>query len=104
MKNKGIVSNMKKIDRHFVSDFDKKMAKFNETHSLTPSQQFEKEKYATIYNKRDNTNIESTDSDDDLWDWLPVLNAIRAMTIATRHIVNKQDSSPKRKNLRECWE
>ncbi len=58
---------MKKINRHFVSEIDKAMAKFNKTHELSASQRKEKEKYAKIHGLRDNP-AESSPEDDGLWD------------------------------------
>lgn len=58
---------MKKINRHFVSEIDKAMAKFNKTHELSTSQRQEKEKYEKIHDLRDNPT-ESSPKDDGLWD------------------------------------
>ena len=58
---------MKKINRHFVSEIDKAMAKFNKTHELSASQRKEKEKYAKIHGLRDNPTELPLD-DDSLWD------------------------------------
>jgi hypothetical protein len=44
---------MKKIDRYYVSEIDKKMAEFNKKHPLSASQQFEHDKYLKIYQARD---------------------------------------------------
>ena len=44
---------MKKIDRYYVSEIDKKMAEFNKSHPLSASQQFEHDKYQKIYQSRD---------------------------------------------------
>lgn len=44
---------MKKIDRYYVSEIDKKMAEFNKKNPLSPSQQFEHDKYQKIYQARD---------------------------------------------------
>ena len=59
---------MAKIDRHFVSEFDKKMAKFNRTHPKTASQQFESEKYKRIYQLRDEKQSPSDKAETTLWD------------------------------------
>ncbi len=64
---------MKKIDRFYVSEFDKKMAQFNKTHTLSAAQSAEKQKYAVIYAQRDQANPESvastaTEDDNALWD------------------------------------
>ena len=58
---------MKKINRHFVSEIDKAMAKFNRTHELSASQRKEKEKYDKIHNLRDNPD-ELPPEQDNLWD------------------------------------
>ncbi|HLB56927.1 MAG TPA: CBU_0585 family protein [Coxiellaceae bacterium] len=44
---------MSKIDKHFVSNIDKKMAEFNATHPKSAAQQAEYEKYQRIYHLRD---------------------------------------------------
>ncbi len=44
---------MKSIDKHFVSEIDKKMAEFDATHAKSPAQQAEFDKYQKIYRKRD---------------------------------------------------
>jgi len=44
---------MVKIDKHFVSEIDKKMAKFDATHEKSAAQQAEFEKYQRIYKMRD---------------------------------------------------
>lgn len=43
----------KKIDKHYVSEIDKKMAQFNATHPLSTEQKAESEKYKRIYQLRD---------------------------------------------------
>ena len=58
---------MKKINRHFVSEIDKAMAKFNRTHELSASQRKEKEKYEKIHELRDNPS-ESSPEEDRIWD------------------------------------
>jgi hypothetical protein len=44
---------MSKIDKHFVSEIDKKMAEFDAAHKKSPSQQAEIDKYKRIYELRD---------------------------------------------------
>lgn len=44
---------MSKIDKHFVSNIDKKMAEFNATHPKSVAQQTEYDKYQRIYHLRD---------------------------------------------------
>ena len=64
---RGIVTNMKKIDRYYVSEIDKKMAEFNQLHPNSASQQFEHEKYQAIYKRRDNA-IKASPDQNDIWD------------------------------------
>ena len=59
---------MKKIDRLYVSEIDKKMAQFNKTHPLSASQQEEYEKYQEIYALRDDPKAEREPQSDSLWD------------------------------------
>jgi hypothetical protein len=57
---------MKKIDKHYVSEIDKKMAEFDATHSKSPEQKAEIKKYQHIYQLRDvptDTPVEK----EDLW-------------------------------------
>ena len=58
---------MKKINRHFVSDIDRAMAQFNQTHEQSPSQRFEQDKYRRIHQLRDNGDIIEV-SEDNIWD------------------------------------
>jgi len=44
---------MNKIDKHFVSEIDKKMAEFDASHPKSASQQAEMNKYQRIYQQRD---------------------------------------------------
>lgn len=44
---------MRKIDKHYVSEIDKKLAEFDATHAKSPAQQAEFNKYQSIYRKRD---------------------------------------------------
>ena len=59
---------MQKINKHFISDIDKKCAKFDQDHAPEPQQLDEIEKYKKIYHIRDH----GTDSDErdetSLWD------------------------------------
>lgn len=57
---------MKKIDKQYVSEIDKKIAEFNETHENSPAQQAEYDKYQKIYQHRDVPTDNKKDSDD-LW-------------------------------------
>ena len=56
---------MSKIDKHFVSEIDKKMAEFDATHQQSAAQQAEFNKYQRIYHMRD-VPTECTDRDS-LW-------------------------------------
>lgn len=57
---------MKKIDKHFVSEIDKKLAEFDSTHPKSASQQAESEKYQRIYQQRD-VETEVKKQEDDIW-------------------------------------
>jgi hypothetical protein len=57
---------MMKIDKHFVSEIDKKIAEFNATHPKSPEQQAEFDKYQRIYQMR-NTPTDSCTDEEDLW-------------------------------------
>lgn len=57
---------MKKIDKHFVSEIDKKLAEFDSTHPKSASQQAESEKYQRIYQQRD-TPTDADKQKEDLW-------------------------------------
>ena len=57
---------MKEIDKHFVSEIDKKLKEFDSTHPKSASQQAESEKYQRIYQLRDvATEVEK--QKDDIW-------------------------------------
>lgn len=56
---------MSKIDKHFVSEIDKKMAQFDATHPKSPAQQAEFDKYQRIYQMRD-VPTECTEKND-IW-------------------------------------
>lgn len=57
---------MSKIDKHFVSEIDKKMAEFNATHPRSAAQQAEYDKYQHIYHSRD-VPTEQKITKDDIW-------------------------------------
>ena len=57
---------MSKIDKHFVSEIDKKMAEFDATHEKSAAQKAEYEKYQGIYLRRD-TEVDVDTSKEDLW-------------------------------------
>lgn len=44
----------RKTIKNYVSNIDRKLAEFDRTHRLAPSQQAEIKKYARIYKHRDN--------------------------------------------------
>lgn len=44
---------MKKVNKQFVSEIDKKLDEFNKTHPKSPSQQSEIDKYKIIHQLRD---------------------------------------------------
>lgn len=58
---------MRKIDKHYVSEIDKKVDEFNQTHERSPAQQAEYEKYQAIYQKRDVQEGTPQTDDDHLW-------------------------------------
>ena len=58
---------MKKIDKHYVSEIDKKLAEFDETHPKSPAQQAEYDKYQKIHRLRDEEVDEKAEKDS-LWD------------------------------------
>lgn len=50
---------MKRTDKHYISEIDKRLAEFDQSHPKTPSQKTEIDKYKRIYELRDNpTHIE----------------------------------------------
>lgn len=57
---------MSSIDKHFVSDIDKKMAEFDATHPKSAAQKAEYEKYQRIFQRRD-TSTNTDNSTIDLW-------------------------------------
>jgi len=57
---------MKKLDKQFVSDIDKKLAEFDATHPKSAAQQAEIAKYERIYALRDGTQ-KNNNEDDQLW-------------------------------------
>ena len=58
---------MRKIDKHFVSEIDKKLAEFDATHPQSPAQRAEFEKYQHLYRLRD-VPTESVKKPNDWWD------------------------------------
>lgn len=58
---------MKKLNKHFVSEIDKKLKHFNETQPRSASQLSEIDKYNKIFELRDNPNA-TQDLQGDIWD------------------------------------
>lgn len=58
---------MKKIDKQYVSEIDKKLAEFDNTHPKSAAQQAEYDKYQKIYQFRDEPT-DQNDKKNDLWD------------------------------------
>ena len=58
---------MKKLDKQFVSDIDKKLEEFDKKHKKSPSQLAEINKYQRIYELRDVPNDQPKNKDT-LWD------------------------------------
>ena len=58
---------MKKIDKQYVSEIDKKLAGFDATHPKSAAQQAEYDKYQRIYHLRDIPTNETVEKDR-LWD------------------------------------
>ncbi len=54
---------MRKIDKHYVSDIDKKLAEFDATHERSCSQQAEYDKYQRIYRLRDSETPNTSDTE-----------------------------------------
>ena len=59
---------MKSIDKFYVSDIDKSLAKFDATHKNSAAQQAEINKYKEIYKKRDQLQPKHEVKHSDLWD------------------------------------
>lgn len=57
---------MAKIDKHFVSEIDKKLAEFDAKHAKSAAQQAEHDKYQRIYHLRD-VPTDAVSQDDELW-------------------------------------
>lgn len=58
---------MKKINRAYSSEIDKKMSQFNQSHPLSAAQLEERDKYRNIEQRRDDPNYEEIPADT-LWD------------------------------------
>jgi hypothetical protein len=59
---------MGKVTKFYVSEIDKKLAEYNESHAKTPSQQEEIQKYAMIDRMRD-TRMHIPETEEDIWDF-----------------------------------
>lgn len=57
---------MSTIDKHFVSEIDKKLAEFDATHQKSAAQEAEHDKYQRIYRLRD-VPTDIVKADEDLW-------------------------------------
>lgn len=57
---------MRKLNKHFVSDIDKKLVEFNQSNPRSASQQAEIEKYNKIFELRDNPDAKQ-DYQGDIW-------------------------------------
>lgn len=55
------------IDRAYVSNIDKALAKFKQTHPLSPAQQAEVDKYNEIYHFRDHPTAQPQKKD--IWNF-----------------------------------
>lgn len=57
---------MKKVNKHFVSDIDRQLSAFDQSHAPSASQQHEIKKYNKIFELRDNPNAQPEDHGD-IW-------------------------------------
>ena len=57
---------MKKVNKQFVSEIDKKLAEFDRTHAPSASQKAETQKYERIFKRRDNP-VQDNDDQGDIW-------------------------------------
>ena len=55
---------MREIDKHYVSEIDKKLAEFDATHPKSRAQQAEHDKYQRIYRLRDEPASSEPKEDD----------------------------------------
>ena len=58
---------MKKTDKHYVSEIDKKLAEFEQSHPKTFSEQAEIDKHARVFHLRDHTEL-LKETEEDLWE------------------------------------
>ena len=59
---------MEKTNKHFISDIDIELTKFDQDHQPSPSQQFEIEKYKAISELRD-TEKSKNDKMGNIWNF-----------------------------------
>lgn len=59
---------MEKTNKHFISNIDIELTKFNLDHQATPAQQFEIDKYKAIDKLRDTEKTEN-DKMGNIWDF-----------------------------------
>jgi hypothetical protein len=59
---------MNKNNSSYISEIDKKLAKFNRENGVTASQKIEQDKYKLIYELRDHDNGENTKEKPINWD------------------------------------
>jgi hypothetical protein len=52
-----------RVEKNYISEIDKRMVKFDRTHSKTASQQAEIKKYQRIFRLRDNPTLEEEKKD-----------------------------------------
>ncbi|MCB1828010.1 MAG: hypothetical protein KDH94_06250 [Coxiellaceae bacterium] len=53
-----------KTDKHYVSEIDKKLAEFDQTHPKSASQQAEIDKHKRVYALRDNPTLPKAEEED----------------------------------------
>ncbi len=59
--------NMKKVDKHYVSDIDRQLREFDAKHPPADSQQAEIAKYQRIHKLRDQANLKHANDEEPLW-------------------------------------
>lgn len=57
-----------KTDKHYVSEIDKRLAEFDQTHPKSPSQQAEIDKHERVYRLRDNPIPQEPKNDETLFE------------------------------------
>ncbi len=58
---------LKKIDKHYVSPIDQKLAEFNRTHRPSASQKAEIAKYQRVFSLRDQSTASNSDLPNTFW-------------------------------------